>query len=74
MRTEGVSGLDLQALKDFAGKHRISEQRVTERLFDAGLIEVMRLGKPESTEEPALLPTFITAKGKKLLDKLAESK
>jgi hypothetical protein len=74
MSSEGLSALELQALKDFASKNRISAQRVTERLFDAGLIEVMRLGKPKSTEEPALLPAFITAKGKTLLDNLAESK
>ena len=72
MSTEGLSGLELQALKDFAGKRRISTQRVTERLLDAGLIEVMRVGNPESTEEAALLPTFITAKGRRLLEGLTE--
>ena len=72
--TEGLSALELQALKDFAGKNRKSTQRVTERLFDAGLIEVMQLGKPEFTEMPALLPTSITVKGQKLLDRLAGSK
>ena len=73
MSIESLSGLELQALKDFAGHHRISAQRVTERLLDAGLIEVMRVGNIKSTEAPALLPTFITVKGKRLLESLAES-
>jgi hypothetical protein len=72
--TEGLSTQELQAFKDYAGKNRKSAQRVTERLFGAGLIEVMRLGKPESTEMPALLPTLITVKGLKLLDSLTGSK
>lgn len=74
MSAEALSELELQALKDFAGKNRLSAQRVTERLLEAGLIEVIRVGNTESTEAPALLPTFITAKGKRLLDSLTESK
>jgi hypothetical protein len=72
--TQGLSVLELQALRDFASKNRKSVQRVTERLFEAGLTEVMRLGKPESTEMPALLPTLITLRGHKLLDSLTENK
>jgi hypothetical protein len=57
---------DKEALQAFAGGRRL-DQATIKRLHRNGYIEVSDITNMDSTEEE-LLPTFITPKGKNLLE------
>jgi hypothetical protein len=60
--------IDLMALKAWASDQVKPDQATTKRLYVRGLIEVSRVTNFESTEEE-LLPTFITERGRKFMDR-----